>query len=108
MSDKNLLHKLHAEKGAQKRWGKHDKRRASAINAINARWAKKHRDNEDDVALPPPDAGDDTSTAAPVPEIVEEPPATPALEFNFCPPPPLPAFYAAEEGGTTGGRANGI
>uniref|UniRef100_A0A914ID86 Uncharacterized protein n=1 Tax=Globodera rostochiensis TaxID=31243 RepID=A0A914ID86_GLORO len=87
MAKRKLLAKLNGKKGVQEQKRKREERRASAVNAINARWAKKNRDNEDDVALPPPDACDDPSTSAPVPENVEEPPATPALEFNFCPPP---------------------
>uniref|UniRef100_A0A914HRM5 Uncharacterized protein n=1 Tax=Globodera rostochiensis TaxID=31243 RepID=A0A914HRM5_GLORO len=73
--------------GAEELKKKREERRASAAKAREARTAKKERDNGDDVPMPPPDAGNDPSTAAPVPEIVEEPPATPALEFNFCPPP---------------------
>uniref|UniRef100_A0A914HB27 Uncharacterized protein n=1 Tax=Globodera rostochiensis TaxID=31243 RepID=A0A914HB27_GLORO len=87
MARRKLLLKLNGKKGAEELKKKREERRASAAKAREARTAKKERDNGDDVALPPPDTGDDPSTSATVPEIVEEPPATPALEFNFCPPP---------------------
>uniref|UniRef100_A0A183C151 CxC1 domain-containing protein n=1 Tax=Globodera pallida TaxID=36090 RepID=A0A183C151_GLOPA len=92
MANKNLLRKRRAEMGAQNRWEKHDGRRASAAKAREARLTKKERDNGDDVTRPPHDADDVPSTPAPALNIVEEPPATPALEpmdFNENIPPPL-------------------
>uniref|UniRef100_A0A914HQU3 Uncharacterized protein n=1 Tax=Globodera rostochiensis TaxID=31243 RepID=A0A914HQU3_GLORO len=88
MARRKLLLKLNGKKGAEELKKKREERRASAAKAREARTAKKGEARHgDDVPMPPPDAGNDPSTAAPVPEIVEEPPATPALEFNFCPPP---------------------
>uniref|UniRef100_A0A914I9K4 Uncharacterized protein n=1 Tax=Globodera rostochiensis TaxID=31243 RepID=A0A914I9K4_GLORO len=87
MERTKLLLKVKNRESVKKRWGKRDERRAKAQAAVQARLARSERDNGDDVALPPPDTGDDPSTSVTVTEIVEEPPATPALEFNFCPPP---------------------
>uniref|UniRef100_A0A914GRI2 Uncharacterized protein n=1 Tax=Globodera rostochiensis TaxID=31243 RepID=A0A914GRI2_GLORO len=79
MARRKLLLKLNGKKGAEGLKKKREERRASAVNAINARWAKK--------PISPPNDQPSTSTeavfdAAPIEEEVLLVPEMPAMSFS--------------------------